>query len=221
MFSATIDPGHGGKFPGAVGNGLRECDITLNVGILLSGLLGREGVPNWLTRKTDEHLADGLTEDLQARCDVAKRSGCFISLHCNSHSTPGPNGIEVFTTPGDTGADLLATHLFKSLQLAFPDSRFRADFSDGDPDKEDNFYVLRHTRCPAVLVEMGFISNPEEAAWLASRATQVQMALALCSGVLAWKRAHMAIRADGTGSATAANITGRWKNHEDNVTQPS
>lgn len=87
----------------------------------------------------------------------------LLSVHGNAHTTEAPNGIEVFTTKGITLADPIATKIYNSLkELGW---RMRNDFSDGYPDKEANFQILRDAEkvgIPGILTENGFYTNKEE-----------------------------------------------------------
>ena len=83
----------------------------------------------------------------------------YVSIHANAG---GGRGIEVFTSPGQTASDEIATVFLKKLGIVFPDVRKRTDYSDGDPDKEANFYVLTKTKMPAVLTENFFMDNKDE-----------------------------------------------------------
>lgn len=187
-FAVLVDPGHGGKDPGACGI---EAQINLLVALSVRTLLRSIGFSCWLTRKDISTFVS-----LQDRCRMEwdLRPALFLSLHCNSAGLPDgsvnpvPQGIEVWTSPGQTKSDPAATCIFTSLQHAFPERTFRKDMSDGDPDKEARFRVLTGTLGPAVLVEMGFVSNPAERAWLERTETQVQMAMAICAGILAWRQ---------------------------------
>lgn len=180
-FWVLIDPGHGGEDPGAPGDNPIEAAINLDVALILSGILEHQGVFTWLTREKDE------TVSLRQRCLIENKldPALFVSLHCNAAENSRAEGMEVWTSPGETLADKAATNILWALQDAFPNRRFRYDFADGDGDKEARFHVLTHTRCPAVLVEAGFVSNPKERQWLLNRRTQVQMALALTEGIMA------------------------------------
>jgi|LGOV01.1.fsa_nt_gb N-acetylmuramoyl-L-alanine amidase len=183
QLTVLIDPGHGGKDPGAISaGGLREADIVSAVGLKVNGILQILGHNSQLTRTGDSYPT------LKARCLVEQtmQPDCFISLHCNAAFNRQARGIEVWTSPGDTAADPLARELFGALKGHFPGRRYRSDHSDGDPDKEGSLYVLKHTDCPAVLVEMGFLSNAEESHWLADEDTQNRMALAIVDGLLVW-----------------------------------
>ena len=183
----VIDPGHGGKDPGAA-YGQRESDTVLAVGLELAALLAAAGRTAALTRSTDAHLHETKSLDLAARVQRARYADCLISLHCNAAANPSAKGIEVFTSKGRDHSDPLAECVVKSLMAAFPLRKFRTDASDGDLDKEADFYVLRKSPCPAILVELGFLSNAEEGAWLARRDTQLHLAMALCAGLLAWRQ---------------------------------
>lgn len=82
-----------------------------------------------------------------------------VSIHANAG---GGTGFEVFTSPGQTKADPLATALIDQLQKDFPAIKMRKDMSDGDPDKESAFYILKHTKAPALLVENLFMDNEKD-----------------------------------------------------------
>lgn len=90
------------------------------------------------------------------------RKSLFISIHGNAAGTQSAKGIEVFTSKGETKSDKVATLMLEQLEKYLPTRKFRFDYSDGDKDKEENFYVLSKTRMPAVLLELGFYTNEEE-----------------------------------------------------------
>ena len=181
-----IDPGHAGRNvdPGAVNQstGLQEADVALFVSKLVETQLLAAGHEVKLTR-TDWEQAE--TDDLNVRTSLSNDWGAdlFVSIHCNSAASPNAAGYEVWTSPGDTEGDALATCIYAQIAIEFPDRTGRADYSDGDPDKESRFYVLVHTNAPACLVEMAFISNDEEAALLSDVAWQTRYARAIARGV--------------------------------------
>ena len=181
-----IDPGHAGRNvdPGAVNQstGLQEADVALFVSKLVETQLLEAGHEVKLTR-TDWEQAE--TDDLNVRTSLSNDWGAdlFVSIHCNSAASPNAAGYEVWTSPGDTEGDALATCIYAQIAIEFPDRTGRADYSDGDPDKESRFYVLVHTNAPACLVEMAFISNDEEAALLSDVAWQTRYARAIARGV--------------------------------------
>ncbi|SMC63065.1 N-acetylmuramoyl-L-alanine amidase family protein [Sporomusa malonica] len=185
MFKDCIDPGHAGQNidPGAKNQvtGLQEADVNLAVSKLVAHYLDAAGHQVTLTRT---ELEQPETDSLQYRCDVSNNWGAdvFISLHCNA-ATPAAKGFEVWTSPGQTQGDRLATCIYNQITREFPDRVGRTDYSDGDPDKESKFYVLTQTNAPACLVEMAFISNAEEAALLANSTWRDRMARAIARGI--------------------------------------
>ncbi len=77
-------------------------------------------------------------------------------------------GWSCYTTKGQTGADELASSLYQAAAEHLPGHKLRMDYTDGDPDIEENFYLLRHTSCPAVLTENLFMDNQDDVAFLES-----------------------------------------------------
>lgn len=182
----VIDPGHGAPDPGARGRMSNEADINLDVAVELSKILSSMGIVAPLTRTGPERIhRDNRNVDLSARPAMANRlkADAFISIHCNGAVAPEANGFEIYTTPGQNRSDILATAIFESWSKAFPAQRKRTDYRDNDPDKEANLKVLRETNCPAVLVEFGFITNPQEERFLLDRKNQEIMGLAIATGI--------------------------------------
>ncbi|WP_025324514.1 N-acetylmuramoyl-L-alanine amidase family protein [Deferrisoma camini] len=179
-----IDPGHGGEDPGAVAAGVREADLALDVALRLAQELVDQRCVPILTRYTN------VTTPLAARAEIERRvePDLFVSVHCNAADNQAASGMEVWTSPGETPADRAATAILESLSAAFPDRRVRADWEDGDPDREARFYVLRKTRAPAVLVEMEFLTNPYGLEFLTRESNRSRMAEAIASGALQWLR---------------------------------
>ena len=182
----VIDPGHAGRNidPGAVNGstGLQEADVALVISRQVASYLLNVGYEVKLTRTEWEQEE---TDDLSYRTALANDWGAdiFISLHCNSAANQSAEGYEVWTSPGNTLGDKLATRIYGQIAAEFPDRAGRTDYSDGDPDKESRFYVLVHTNAPACLVEMAFISNDAEAALLVDAAWQDRYARAIARGV--------------------------------------
>lgn len=88
-----------------------------------------------------------------------------VSIHANAG---GGTGFEVYTSPGQTQADTIATKLIERLQQDFPKIKMRKDMADGDPDKEAGFYILKHTKAPAILVENLFMDTESDCRLLMS-----------------------------------------------------
>ena len=97
--------------------------------------------------------------------DRCKGNCVVVSVHANAG---GGSGFEVFTSPGETQADPIATKLIKQLQQDFPKIKMRTDLADGDPDKEAGFYILKHTKAPAILVENLFMDCEKDCQLLLS-----------------------------------------------------
>lgn len=189
----VIDPGHGGKDSGALGpNGAMEKTIALAVSKLTARLLNQNGVPALLARSDDSYLS------LSQRASFANSQGAhLLSIHCNAG---GGHGYEAFTSPGQTISDPWATHLLDSFGETFPDHRLRADFSDGDPDKEARFTVLTKTKLAAVLFELGFIDNPKGESFLSDPNNHWKFANALTAGTLKWLGLKHTAHYTGEGS---------------------
>jgi len=92
----------------------------------------------------------------------------YVSVHANGFSKESAHGWGVYTSPGETKSDKIATILFTKAGIEFPAHKMRKDISDGDPDKEANFWVLRKTVMPAILSENFFMTNREESRLLLS-----------------------------------------------------
>jgi N-acetylmuramoyl-L-alanine amidase len=179
-----INAGHapdGNPDPGAIGpTGLRECDVNYCVGRYLGDYLRQAGCE-----------VEGLQHDsLRAVCDASNAydPDCFISIHCNAFTNPQAKGMEIYTTPGRTEADTLASRIMGQLEGEFPALAVRGDWSDGDVDKEAGLYVLLHTDAPAVLIELAFISNEHEEALLRTPEAQKRYAAAIARGIMDWLR---------------------------------
>ena len=103
---------------------------------------------------------------------LGKHNVLLLSIHINAagngHSWMNARGWCAYTTRGNTRADAFATALYESAQLHLPGMRLRTDYTDGDPDMEKDFYILRHTSCPAVLTENLFMDNPDDYNFLLS-----------------------------------------------------
>lgn len=112
---------------------------------------------------------------VNAYCQAHGSKSCIlVSVHANAFGNgrewTAPSGWRVYTSQGQTSADALADSLFEAAKKYLPSMKMRTDFSDGDADHEEGFYILRHSLCPAVLTENGFFTNAEELEFLESQA---------------------------------------------------
>ncbi len=95
----------------------------------------------------------------------------LVSIHCNAAGNGdwmSARGWSAYTSKGTTKADELATMLYEEAERNFSGMKIRKDMSDGDPDWEEDFYILRKTKCPAVLTENFFQDNKEDVSYLLS-----------------------------------------------------
>ena len=174
-FSVVIDPGHGGPDPGAIGiGGIKESDVVLEVSKIIEKLLSEKGVKVSLTRKTEVDL------DLSPRVSFANKSNAdiFVSIHANASrgKRRDINGLETFYYRGWRGR-LLAKKIQKQILSVSP----------GSPDrgvKQGRFYVIKNTRMPAVLVEIGFLTGRLDARRLEKNIHRKRIAYAIAKGII-------------------------------------
>ena len=166
-----VDAGHGGLDAGAVNGGKYEKAVTLATAKILKKELEANGFKVILTRDTDKALM------LQERCDISNKANAdfFISIHCNSSTNADADGIETWRYP-TTSNKAFADNIQKRMIEAVG-ARNRGV-------KEGAFYVIKNTKCPAVLVEIGFISHAEESIKLFKTYYQTDIANAIVKGVL-------------------------------------
>lgn len=183
MKKIVIDAGHGGHDSGALGpTFLKESNVTLDLALRLRHLAESAGIEVLMTRSDDQFVS---LDERSRMANAWDEVDLFVSIHCNAASNPDATGYEVFTTKGVTASDRIATAIFNAIKGAFPRERGRADWQDGDPDREENFSVLRNTVCPVVLVETGFISHSMGEAMMRSPEWRTKMAEAILSGIVA------------------------------------
>ncbi|MBW4451265.1 MAG: N-acetylmuramoyl-L-alanine amidase [Nostoc indistinguendum CM1-VF10] len=168
----VIDPGHGGKDPGAPGlGGLLEKDVVLPIGRRVAAILEQNGVQAVLTRDADFFV------ELQGRVDIAERVNAtlFVSIHANSvDRRPDVNGLEVYYY--DSGYALAEAVRNSILQ--------NIDTIKDRGTRKARFYVLRKSSMPSILVEAGYMSGREDNPRLGTPEYQNRMADAIASGIL-------------------------------------
>ncbi|MGB3574498.1 MAG: N-acetylmuramoyl-L-alanine amidase [Phormidesmis sp.] len=172
-FTVVLDPGHGGRDPGAVGiNGLQEKQVVNDITPQVAEILRAQGVNVVLTRDRDMEV------DLAPRVQIAERvnASIFVSIHANaiSMSRPDVNGLETFYS-SDAGQRLANTvHSTILSEMGMSDRRVRSA----------RFYVIRQTSMPAILVETGFVTGAEDYPNLADPDWRQRMASAIARGIL-------------------------------------
>lgn len=165
----VIDAGHGGTDAGAVGGGTYEKDITLDVAKRVEDLLKKSGFAVLMTRPNDTYVS------LQDRVAMSEKYNpdIFVSIHVNSSVRPEITGVETHYYHQESMT--LAQTVHSSLASAV-DSPNRGLF-------KSKFYVINHTTAPAILVEIGFISNSAERAQLVGEKRKQATAKAIADGV--------------------------------------
>ena len=174
-FYVVIDPGHGGPDPGAIGiGGLRETDVVLDVSKRVKKLLSEKGVMVKLTRNNEIDL------DLPPRVSIANKTDAdiFVSIHANASrgKRRDINGLETFYYSGWRGR-LLAKKIQKQILKVSP----------GSPDRgvrQGRYFVIKNTRMPAVLVEIGFLTGRLDARRLEKSIHRERIAYAITKGIL-------------------------------------
>ncbi|MBQ4493468.1 MAG: N-acetylmuramoyl-L-alanine amidase [Elusimicrobiaceae bacterium] len=222
-----IDPGHGGKDPGAARKGsLREKELNLKVAKQVYEFLKKEkNVEVKMTRNDDTFISLGE----RARMSVKQDSDIFVSIHTNAAKRASASGFEVYfrsdkasdaeaaqtaalenealqyegkTSSGLSFADLLLQSLATNeninqssklaahiRMLAFKESgKIGIKVFNNSAIKQANFYVLRGVKCPAVLVEMGYISNASDRKRLNNKNTQTLLAKTIAQGILTYAK---------------------------------
>lgn len=115
---------------------------------------------------------------------AAKTPCVLISIHSNAAASSQANGFEVFTSPGQTKSDPLATVLFDEFGKAFPELNGRKNLQDGDPDKEELFTMVAGPKCPAMLIETMFHTNEKECKILMSETGRKRIAQAIVNAII-------------------------------------
>lgn len=192
----VLDPGHGGKDPGAMANGLVEKHLTLDVAMRTAQILVQNGLEVLLTRKDDRFV------ELDERSRLARevRADLFISIHFNAAEQPTVRGVEVYAmpvpgAPSTAGRAIITTRFLGNrfdawnTILAYAilqELIHRLDTTDRGL-RRARFQVLRNLTMPAILVEGGFLSSPMDAKALRSTTYRAALAKAIAEGVLRYK----------------------------------
>lgn len=175
----VVDPGHGGSNPGAVDNGTKEADNNLAVSLKLRDKLTRAGAKVVMTRETDRTVApegSSLGQELAKRVDIAETNNAdmFVSVHSNSNPDPSIYGTMTFFPSGKSS----------KLALEVQDNIIRETGAVDKGTSSATFYVLRNTTMPSILVEMGFVSNPNEAIKLRDDSYRNKIAQGIFNGIV-------------------------------------
>jgi N-acetylmuramoyl-L-alanine amidase len=185
----VLDAGHGGVDPGAVSDlGVLEKEITLQVAFKLRDYLSQAGAHVIMVREDDRDLADEDTkgysrrkvQDLKERARIIRESDAsiFISLHCNAIPSSKWSGAQTFFDTEHEESKLLAEKIQEALGETVE--------TDRTVKKREDLYLLKHADKPGALVELGFLSNPEETALMQDSKYQKKLALSIYKGILSF-----------------------------------
>ena len=180
----VLDAGHGGREPGKIGAGeIQEKDVNLKIAKKLKGKLEERGIQAVLTREKDETLApegsaNRQVEDIKKRVERIDGENALlaVSIHQNSYQDPEVRGAQVFYYQHSIEGKEAAAILQEALIRMDPEHPREAKANG-------TYYLLRRTSTPTVIVECGFLSNPEEAKLLASEEYQEKIAEAVAEGI--------------------------------------
>lgn len=173
----VIDPGHGGRDPGTIGvRGTHEKDINLAVGHKIASALQRMGLAVTMTRSDDHY------PELEDRALIANRlnADLFVSIHCDSAPNTGAEGFTLYVAEAASPDALRAARAIASA-MATTGANSRGV-------RREDYRVLVRTQGPAVLIELGYLSNAQEEAQLRSSAYQNRLAAAIASGIADYMR---------------------------------
>ncbi len=163
-----LDNGHGGLINGIYQTPGKRFDWKTD-GVFYEGEFNRAIVNGIIEQLTalkipyvniaPEYWDVRLETRVKRANDYPASQAFYLSIHCNAG---GGSGGEIYTSPGQTKSDFLATIFGEEFMKAFPGKPLRTDYSDGDLDKERRFYVLTKTKMPAILTENFFMDNYDE-----------------------------------------------------------
>lgn len=179
----VIDVGHGGSDPGKIGiNGVKEKEVNLAIAGYLKDYLLAQDYTVYMTRETDCDLSDPSVSnkkrsDLSHRIQFSneKKATCLISIHQNSYPDTLQHGAQTFYYQGRKQDELFAETVQDCL-LAFDSTNTRQIKST------DSYYILKNSSVPSILIECGFLSNPDETARLTDPNYQKELAYTIAVG---------------------------------------
>lgn len=168
-----LDPGHGGMIDGEYQTEGKRSPV-FEFGQYFEGVGNRQIVKKILAKCKAAGISAidivDTEEDMPLRERVEKanilhrlhKNCVYVSIHSDGFTQEQANGYSVYTSPGETQSDLIAEVFIETMEKEFVDHNLRQDKSDGDKDKEAQFYVLKNTLSPAILIENFFMTNKHE-----------------------------------------------------------
>ena len=187
-----IDNGHGRETPGKCSpdGHFKEYQYTREIAAaVVAHLQYRDFDAQLLVPEFEDIPLKERVKRVNRWCDKLGRDNVMlVSIHVDAAGSDGQwhnaSGWSCYTSPGLTASDHLATALYRAAEKYLPGHKLRTDYSDGDPDKESGFFILKYTRCAAALVECGFMDNRESLAFLESPEGKKANAHLIVAGIL-------------------------------------
>lgn len=188
-----LDPGHGINTPGkrSPDGRLREYHYNRELAALIYFGLRREGIDARIivNEEVDVPLSERIRRVNDVCNEVGKANVLLVSIHCNAAGDGtkwiNASGWECYTSPGKTKSDRVATCIFNEADRYLPDChKRRADWSDGDPDKEARFYMIIHSKCAAVLTENLFMDCKADVDYMLSDKGIIALANIHINGII-------------------------------------
>ncbi len=185
-FTVVLDAGHGGIDGGAEGvsTKVKESELNLKICQILKELFEKHNFSVVMTRTDDNGLYGDTTDgfkkrDLLKRVEIANnsKSNLFLSIHLNTYKNPSRRGAQVFFKKGDSLSKSLANNIQTELNL-LKESKRMYDALSGD------YYLLNNVKCTSVIVECGFLSNPEEEKLLSNQEYREKLANSILNGTI-------------------------------------
>ena len=186
IYTIVLDAGHGGRDDGCTGvSGVKEQDINLKITKTLKVYLETLGIKVVLTRADGNGLYDTnatnfKTSDMAKRMDIIRgcKADMVISIHCNSYKDKKQSGAQVFYQEDDTVSQELANIMQSQLKSQLEGARSESNHGD--------YFLLKESSMPAVLIECGYLSNEREEKLLNSVTYQNKIAYSIMCGVVAY-----------------------------------
>lgn len=178
--SVVIDAGHGGDDSGTIGvvTGAKEAHINLTIAKKLRDALTSSGAQVIMTRSDGNAIGETKEEDMANRRRIIEESGqdLTISIHQNHYDDPDVKGPQVFYAPGSAEGEKLAGCIQQRMNAELEVVRPRSAMAG-------NYYIVRSGAAPAVIVECGFLSNPEEDVLLSKKFYRIKVTKAILEGI--------------------------------------
>jgi N-acetylmuramoyl-L-alanine amidase len=199
-----FDPGHGGLVDGKYQTSGKRSPKFADGRVLFEGVNNRDNVIR-IMKAFKENGLDcvdivnseydvSLVERVKKANKLSKERKCiYISIHSDANGDgvkwDQASGMSVFTSEGQTKSDIFASIVIDSLQEKFLSTiKWRTDKTDGDEDKEENFYVLKNTDCPAILCELGFHTNEAETKRMMTLDYKNKIVDAMVASAIKWEK---------------------------------